>query len=167
MGYGTKTPAYLKQNVNPQVTTLAQQREQYPPGLGQIAMGNLDLSNRIPLVEKTPEGTVIKTENSIAVGGRGEPVISVPTVINGIQFSDKEAVDYAMMTGRHLGVYDTQEHSDAAAIATHLRQARNYPNAAQIVDRSTRPLYNSKVPGLGDVQLMAREGYELAGGRFD
>lgn len=90
--------------------------------------GNIDLNKRKVL----KDGGDIKTENSITIGADGKHII-IPTVVDGVQLSEDDAIDHFFDTGEHLGMYDDAAQADKMANNIHIRQG-NYYNGDSPVD---------------------------------
>ena len=88
-----------------------------PKPKGMVEEGNLDINNRKVL--KNPDGT-ISTESSISISADGKEVL-IPTVIDGVRYSNKDAVDHFKKTGENLGKFDSSEAADAYAKTLHQR----------------------------------------------
>lgn len=90
---------------------------------GLIAPGNIDLANR-PVV-RNKDGS-ISTVRSITVGVDGKYVL-IPTVSDdGRIMTDQEAVKVAKLSGKHLGIFETEAEADAYAKDLHEAQAAKY-----------------------------------------
>lgn len=101
------------------------------PVAGMLAPGNIDLDNR--QVYRAPDGT-IRTENSISIGTDAGEVL-IPTIINGKQVSDDEAIEHFERTGENLGTFATPAAADIYAKGLHNRQAWHYGLADAIAAR--------------------------------
>ena len=103
---------------------------------GLVTPGNLDLNAR--KVFNGPSGDY-RTENSMSIGTeQGETLI--PTVVNGRQLTEQEAIDHYMQTGENLGMFRTPEDSDRYAQALHERQAVRYAPSAAAPKWQSAPL---------------------------
>jgi len=102
--------------------------------------GNIDLDNR----KVVKEGNAYKTENSITIGIDGKQII-IPTIVNGKQVSEEDAIKHFKETGEQLGVYDTIEEADKAAQKIHLRQEKKYaPDYSEVINKATS--YEPEIP---------------------
>ena len=102
---------------------------QEPPMNGQqmqsglVAPGNIDLSNR-PMV-KNPQGG-ISTVLTMGISEDGKH-INIPRVSDdGRILNEKEAIDQFHKTGKHLGIFSSQDEADKAAQQLHEQQANQY-----------------------------------------
>lgn len=87
-----------------------------------IAPGNLDLDKRKVL--RTPDGGY-RTENSISIGtDKGE--VLIPTVVNGRQLTQQQAVEHFYKSGEQLGTFSTPGAATSYAQQLHQRQAGRY-----------------------------------------
>lgn len=101
--------------------------------IGLSEPGNLDLNKRV--VYNGPDGDY-RTENSMSIGtDRGEALI--PTVVNGRQLSEQQAIDHYMATGEFLGMFKTPQAADQYAEALHLRQEQKYAPKSTTAVRGT------------------------------
>lgn len=100
---------------------------------GLVEPGNIDLTKRKVL--DNGDGT-ISTESSITITETGKDgkdiAVNIPTVIDGKRYSEKEAIDYYLRTGQHLGKFASIPEAEAAAQATHEEQGRRYGAAGGI-----------------------------------
>lgn len=122
---------------------------------GLVARGNIDLSNR-PMV-KNPQGG-ISTVLTMGISEDGKH-INIPRVSDdGRILNEKEAIDQFHKTGKHLGIFSSQDEADKAAQQLHEQQAKQYG------------LNSQQIPGQesGDENIPPqdlRERYELATGK--
>lgn len=88
-----------------------------------ITEGNIDLYNR-PKVS-TPEGTA--TVRSLGINIDGQETL-IPTVAHDGSkiLSNEEAIQQYKDTGKHLGIFDTQDNADKYAQQLHLDQEQMY-----------------------------------------
>ncbi|QPF88440.1 hypothetical protein IC762_12355 [Bradyrhizobium genosp. L] len=94
---------------------------------GMVVPGNIDLASR-PVVHND-DGT-ISTVRSIGINDGGKEVL-IPTVSPDASIlSNDDAVRLYRMTGKHLGMFDTPENSDAYAAKLHDDQAVMYQGRA-------------------------------------
>ena len=91
---------------------------QGPKPKGMVEEGNLDINNRKVL--KNPDGT-ISTETSMSNQDEDGKEVLIPTVIDGVRYSAKDAWDHYKKTGENLGKFDTPEAADAYAKTLHQR----------------------------------------------
>ncbi len=91
-------------------------------------LGNIDLNNR--KVYTQPDGS-ISTVNSINFYDEDEKKeILIPTIVNGKQVSDDEAIDHYYKTGEYLGKFDTSDDAEKYARQLHVDQEKLYGNQA-------------------------------------
>lgn len=111
---------------------------------GMLEHGNIDLNNR-PVVNN-PDGSY-STVRTITVEEGGKTVL-LPTIINGKQVTNKEAIDHYHQTGEMMGIfkdeksandYDRDLHTSKGWIGKNNTwdQSMNNPNQQQQTDRST------------------------------
>lgn len=94
---------------------------------GMVEPGNIDLANR-PVVHNA-DGS-ISTVRSIGANVGGKEVL-LPTVSHdGAVLSNDDAIRLYQMSGKHLGIFDTPENSDAYAQSLHDDQAQMYEGRA-------------------------------------
>lgn len=103
----------------------------------QTGLGNIDLDNRPINIMPHQEGEAIgqfptiRTEESITVGD-GLGFVNIPTIINGMKYSNEDAIMHYKLTGQHLGKFapsgikEPWSDADKAANAIHLRQEKMY-----------------------------------------
>ena len=90
---------------------------------GVISPGNINLNNR-PMVKNPQGGTSTVFTMGISEDGKH---INIPRVSDdGRILTPKEAVDLFHKTGKHLGVYSSQQAADTAAQQLHEQQANQY-----------------------------------------
>jgi hypothetical protein len=98
-----------------------------PQFAGRVSMGNLDLNNRT-VYHGAPRDRPwqdYRTENSMSIGTDAGEVV-IPTVVNGRQLTEDQAIEHFYRTGQHLGVFATPQDAERYAQALHLRQERVY-----------------------------------------
>ncbi len=88
-----------------------------------IEPGNIDLNNR-PVVHN--KNGSISTVRSVAFTLDNGNVILLPTVIGGRVVSNQEALNHWRKTGKHLGIFSSQEAADSYAKQLHNQQAAIY-----------------------------------------
>jgi len=109
----------LADSLTPPKSPLLQLGARFP---GLLAPGNLDLNAR--KVFNGPDGDY-RTENSISIGtDQGE--ILIPTVVNGQQLSEEDAIKHFEQTGENLGVFADPSAAEKYAEMLHNRQANYY-----------------------------------------
>lgn len=92
--------------------------------IGMVEPGNLDLNSRRVLTDGVGG---YRTENSISIGtDRGE--VLIPTVVNGKQLSEPDAIEHYQRTGENLGTFQTPQAADRYAETLHERQGQRYGN---------------------------------------
>jgi hypothetical protein len=113
--------------------------EPVDPGL--LELGNIDMSNR-PRVTNA-DGSV-STVRSIGVNVGGKEVL-IPTVVGNRVVSNADAIAEYKRTGKHLGVFDTPEHSDQYAQKLHESEAAKLDAAPLTIVKSetTNPVSDS------------------------
>jgi hypothetical protein len=94
----------------------------WAPPMGQLAPGNLDLNAR--RVFNAPDGSY-RTENSMSIGTDAGEVL-IPTVVNGRQLSEEQAIEHYMRTGESLGTFSSPDAANRYAQTLHERQATRY-----------------------------------------
>lgn len=126
---------------------------------GRYGRGTIDLLNRKVYIQ--PDGSY-STENSLSFydDDIGKEVL-IPTIVNGQQVSDDDAIDYYYWTkqkdgvGEHLGTFDTPEEADDYAERLHQRQGALYgqrPEQNQLKPQQKQD-EQQKGYGLGDLAL--------------
>ena len=84
--------------------------------------GNLDPFNR-PIL-KGPDGSIMTTK-SISIGTpQGEVVI--PTIVNGKQLTNREAIEEYKKNGKHFGIFDSPENAELFARQLSQEQGRRW-----------------------------------------
>ena len=92
--------------------------------LGEFGAGNINLHNRPVYVQ---EDGSISTVNSMSFYDEQEKKeILIPTIVNGQQVSDDEAVEHYYETGEYLGKFDTPEEANEYAEKLHEQQETLY-----------------------------------------
>ncbi len=72
---------------------------------GMISPGNIDIANRPKL--QNEDGSY-STMSTITIGVDGKTAL-IPTVIDGIRYSNKEAIDYFKKTNESFGIFDSEQ----------------------------------------------------------
>lgn len=94
-----------------------------------VEPGNIDLNNRPPV--KNPDGT-ISTIRSISVNFDGKEVL-IPTISDdGREFSEEQAIQQYLKTGKHLGKFSSVDEATRYAKELSARQGQQQ-------ERSTTP----------------------------
>ena len=105
--------------------------------------GNIALKDR-PIVHN-PDRTV-STINSISINEDGMEVL-IPTIVNGRQVSDDEAIEHYYQTGEHLGKFPNSQTADLYAQILHnIEEKRTMP----LTDKTN---FNSEVPDRTRIQM--------------
>lgn len=103
--------------------------------IGLVEPGNLDLNSRVVMNDGSGG---YRTENSISIGtDRGE--VLIPTVVNGKQLSEAQAIDHYQKTGENLGTFKTPQAADKYAETLHQRQGVKYAPTAAAPPALPRP----------------------------
>jgi metal-responsive CopG/Arc/MetJ family transcriptional regulator len=71
---------------------------------------------------QNPDGTV-STASTIGIEEDGKEVL-IPTVIDGVRYSNQDAIAYYKKTGEHFGKFDTAAHAEVYAEQLHNQQQR-------------------------------------------
>lgn len=126
---------------------------------GRYGRGTIDLLNRKVYIQ--PDGSY-STENSLSFydDDIGKEVL-IPTIVNGQQISDDDAIDYYYWTkqkdgvGEHLGTFDTPEEAEDYAERLHQRQGALYGQRPEQNQLKPQPKKDEqpKGYGLGDLAL--------------
>lgn len=97
------------------------------PGL--LVRGTIDINNR-PEVQNRAEGgisTVFSASSDVVIKGRHYEMLFPQVIPVGRgQYrvvSGRQAYQYAVRTGKHLGIFDTPAHANAYSIRLHRQQA--------------------------------------------
>lgn len=77
---------------------------------GILEVGNVNLVDR-PAIPTPDKG--YQTVYTMTAGIDNGKTALLPTVIEGKQYSPKEAFNHFKKTGEHLGIFKSQEHADA------------------------------------------------------
>lgn len=136
--------------------------------------GNIDLNNR----KRTDLGNgQFGTENSITVtmdigNGLGEMQYIVPTIIDGIQKSEEEAIEYFKQTGEYIAAFTTDVSTEAAetyANAIHQRQEEYYQdNNKTNLQRNLDSYYGATYEGgYSEDQIYTHGAFNFDASKFD
>ena len=169
----TPQPAQPKnQNPKPSVprnTAIAQaEKDEF----GRFGRGTIDLLDRKVYIQ--PDGS-ISTENSFSFYDDeiGKEVL-IPSIINGRQVSDNDAIDYYYATkridgvGKHLGTFDTPEEATDYAERLHERQDRVYAQPlGSLQDRMNQQYPQPEEPRSIHHNLPQQEGFNLGNSLLD
>lgn len=88
---------------------------------GMLEPGNINIANRPPV--QNEDGTV-STVLSMSFRGVDGKEVLIPTIVEGQQVSEEEAISHYRQTGEHLGKFETPEQATAYAKALHEQQAK-------------------------------------------
>lgn len=102
--------------------------EDFVDAIGQWGMGNIDLNNRI--VVHNQDGS-ISTELSFSTNIDDKEVL-LPTIINGVIYSEEDAIAYYETSGEYLGKFDTVEEAEDYAERLHERQEWYYSGQGKV-----------------------------------
>ena len=92
------------------------------PLRGMTQQGNISLNNR-PLVntQDNQQGTI----RSMSINVDGKEVL-IPTIFDGKQYSEEDAIQRYFKTGMHLGMFDTPQNATQGGKYLSNTQNRNY-----------------------------------------
>lgn len=108
-----KAPAYSAENI------------------GQFGAGNIDLFNREAVIDK--DGNVETVRSISFYDDQSNKEVLIPTIIDGKEVSDNEAIDHYYETGEFLGKFDSVDEANAYAEQLHLQQEQLYTDSVNSV----------------------------------
>jgi uncharacterized protein (TIGR02594 family) len=139
--YGTSVPQYVNKFNQGYLRAKV-------PRMGPLVPGNIDLNNRPKINNKDGSYSTVRT---ITVEENGKTIL-LPTIINGKQVSNKEAIDYYHKTGQHMGIFKDQKAADTYDEQLHKQQGwigpKNNWQQLSMNSRSNPPLPSVPQPGV-------------------
>lgn len=100
-------------NISPKLKSMienAKLKASHAMAPGILEVGNVNLIDR-PQLPKPDKG--YQTAYTMTAGIEDGKIALLPTVIEGKQYTPKEAFEHFKKTGEHMGIFSSREHADA------------------------------------------------------
>ncbi len=123
-------------STSPGRRALINQDRSKPDAKGRIAEGNIDLNDRVGMVDEQGRTATVRSI-SIEVNGRE---VLIPTISPvGTPWTDREAIDHYYRSGKHLGIYKDVDSANRAAEELHLSEEKKFEHTPRLTSISAGP----------------------------